>query len=159
MTESLNLMKARTGREKQVYKGNIRGWENDESKQEAAIRETYEEVTSLIGVWDHNVVNKKTGLPKSTFSFFEMEVERLEERWPEMDERDRQWVCFAYDDALKVLIKPFMREVVEQCSLAPSNKKSKKSEWSGDHGAYTFRDMTDLYNTIKVRKQINLIDL
>ncbi|CAG8759876.1 11417_t:CDS:2 [Dentiscutata erythropus] len=106
------------------------GWENDESEQEAAIRETYEEagargkVTSLIGVWDHNVINKKTGLPKATFSFFEMEVEKLEEKWPEMDERDRQW--FAYEDALKVLIKPFMREVVEKCSLAPSNKRSKK---------------------------------
>ncbi|CAB4429071.1 unnamed protein product, partial [Rhizophagus irregularis] len=48
--------------------------------------------------------------------FFEMEVEKLEERWPEMNERDRQW--FSYDDALKALTKPFMREVVEQCSLA-----------------------------------------
>ncbi|KAF0374119.1 polyphosphatase DDP1 [Gigaspora margarita] len=164
MTDTLNIMEARTGREKQVYKkGSIRqvagcvpvnkttkkillitprrekkggwmlpkgGWENDESEQEAAIRETYEEagargkVTSLIGVWDHKDINKKTGLPKATFSFFEMEVEKLEDKWPEMDERDRQW--FAYDDALKALIKPFMREVVEQCSLAPSNKKSKK---------------------------------
>ena len=26
---------------------------------------------------------------------------------------------FSYDDALKALTKPFMREVVEQCSLAP----------------------------------------
>ncbi|CAB4429070.1 unnamed protein product, partial [Rhizophagus irregularis] len=40
--------------------------------------------------------------------FFEMEVEKLEERWPEMNERDRQW--FSYDDALKALTKPFMRE-------------------------------------------------
>ncbi|CAG8701129.1 1506_t:CDS:2, partial [Scutellospora calospora] len=62
----------------------------------------------------------------ATFSFFEMEVEKLEEKWPEMYERDRQWVHFAYEDALKVLIKPFMREVVQQCSLAPQNKRAKK---------------------------------
>ncbi|CAG8721981.1 17983_t:CDS:2, partial [Acaulospora morrowiae] len=101
------------------------GWENDESQQEAAARETYEEagargrLTSFIGVWDHHTVNKKTGLPKAMFSFFEMEVDKLEDNWPEMDERDRQW--FAYEDALDALIKPFMREVVKQCSLAPSN--------------------------------------
>ncbi|CAG8634542.1 4864_t:CDS:2 [Cetraspora pellucida] len=110
MTETLNIMEARTGRDKQVYKGSIRqpkgGWENDESEQEAAVRETYEEagargkVTSLIGVWDHDVVDKTTGLPKSTFSFFEMEVERLEERWPEMNERDRQWAAYIIIDRL-----------------------------------------------------------
>ncbi|RIA96208.1 NUDIX hydrolase domain-like protein [Glomus cerebriforme] len=155
MLQGSSTMKARTGREKQVYKGCIRqvagcvpinkktgeillitrrkkgggwvlpkgGWENDESEEEAAARETYEEagargrIVSLIGVWQHHVIKTKTGLPKAEFSFFEMEVDKLEERWPEMDERDRQW--FSYDDALKALIKPFMREVVERCSLAP----------------------------------------
>ncbi|CAG8488817.1 15053_t:CDS:2 [Racocetra fulgida] len=110
------MIKARTGREKQVYKGLIRqyielkpkgGWENDESQQEAAARETYEEgKLSYIGIWDH----KQTGLSNTAFCFFEMEVDKLEDQWPEMD------------DALKALIKPFMREVVERCSLAPSNK-------------------------------------
>ncbi|CAG8487173.1 11258_t:CDS:2 [Funneliformis caledonium] len=104
------------------------GWENDESKQEAAARETYEEagargrITSLIGVWKHHVIKKKTGLPKAEFNFFEMEVDKLEENWPEMNERDRQW--FSYEEALKELIKPFMREVVEHCSLAPSNNNN-----------------------------------
>lgn len=159
MLQISNTMKARTGREKQVYKkGCIRqvagcvpinkktgeillitrrkkgegwvlpkgGWENDESEKEAALRETYEEagargqITSLIGVWEHHI--KKTGLPKTESSFFEMEVDKLEEKWPEMNERDRQW--FSYDDALKALIKPFMREVIEHCSLAPSNNNN-----------------------------------
>ncbi|CAB4428898.1 unnamed protein product [Rhizophagus irregularis] len=148
----LQGLKARTGRENQVYdKGYTRkvagcvpinkktgkillitrrkqegwvlpkgGWENDESEEEAALRETYEEAGAIgrivfsIGIWKHPVTNK--GLPKAEFRFFEMEVEKLEERWPEMNERDRQW--FSYDDALKALTKPFMREVVEQCSLA-----------------------------------------
>ncbi|CAG8739459.1 7183_t:CDS:2 [Gigaspora margarita] len=147
------MMKARTGREKQVYEGLIRqvvgcvpinketgeillitrrrkggwvlpkgGWENDETQQEAAARETYEEagargkLSSFIGIWDH----KKTGISNTAFIFFEMEVDKLEDKWPEMDVRNRQW--FTYDDALKVLIKPFMREILEQCSLAPSNK-------------------------------------
>ncbi|GBB99495.1 hypothetical protein RclHR1_03540014 [Rhizophagus clarus] len=149
----LQGLKARTGRENQVYdKGYIRkvagcvpinkktgkillitrrkregwvlpkgGWEKDESEEEAALRETYEEagaigrIVSSIGIWKHHITNR--GLPKAEFRFFEMEVEKLEERWPEMNERDRKW--FSYDDALKALTKPFMREVVEQCSLAP----------------------------------------
>jgi len=96
------------------------GWENDESEEEAALRETYEEagaigrIVSSIGIWKHHITNK--GLPKAEFRFFEMEVEKLEERWPEMNERYRKW--FSYDDALKALSKPFMREVVKQCSLA-----------------------------------------
>ncbi|CAG8453201.1 5577_t:CDS:2 [Cetraspora pellucida] len=93
------------------------GWENDESQQEAAARETYEEAgargkLSFIGIWDH----KQTDSPNTAFIFFEMEVDKLEDQWPEMDVRNRQW------DALKALAKPFMREVVERCSLAPSNK-------------------------------------
>ncbi|RHZ81160.1 hypothetical protein Glove_123g35 [Diversispora epigaea] len=106
------------------------GWENDESERDAAARETYEEagakgrLTSFIGVWNHHSVDEKTGLPKANFLFFEMDVDNLEEIWPEMDERDRQW--FAYEDALKALIKPFMREVVKKCSLAPSNIQNNK---------------------------------
>ncbi|CAG8500436.1 10960_t:CDS:2 [Diversispora eburnea] len=115
LRNSSNPTVARTGREKQP-KG---GWENDESDRDAAARETYEEagakgkLTSFIGAWNHHTVNKKTGLPKASFLFFEMEVDNLEDIWPEMDERDRQW--FAYEDALKALIKPFMREVVKKC--------------------------------------------
>ncbi|CAG8706600.1 10208_t:CDS:2, partial [Dentiscutata heterogama] len=96
------------------------GWEDDETQQEAAARETYEEAgargkLSFIGIWD----SKKTGISHATFIFFEMEVDKLEDKWPEMDVRDRQW--FTYDDAIKILKKPFMRQIVEQCSLAPSN--------------------------------------
>ncbi|KAG9298991.1 hypothetical protein G9A89_020304 [Geosiphon pyriformis] len=111
------------------------GWENDESQQEAAARETYEEagakgrITRHLGVWDHHILNKSTGLPKAMFSFFEMEVEQLEEMWPEMEERDRQW--FNYDEAGKMLIKPFMREVIQNCSLGPHSYRSEKS--SSDH--------------------------
>ena len=46
---------------------------------------------SSIGVWKHHITSR--GLPKAESRFFEMEVDKLEERWPEMDERDRQWVC------------------------------------------------------------------
>lgn len=49
-------------------------------------------IVSSIGIWKHHITNK--GLPKAEFRFFEMEVEKLEERWPEMNERDRQWVCY-----------------------------------------------------------------
>ncbi|CAG8688429.1 241_t:CDS:2 [Ambispora leptoticha] len=112
------------------------GWESDESRQEAAARETYEEagakgrITGLLGEWDHHVVNKSTGLPKAMFSFFEMEVDKLEEKWPEMGERDRQW--FHYDEAVNMVIKPFMREVIQNCSLAPHTDRIQDSTNSSE---------------------------
>ncbi|CAG8446020.1 2728_t:CDS:2 [Ambispora gerdemannii] len=168
MLKFSNVMEARTGRDKQVYKkGSIRqvagcvpvntkkgeillitrrkgggwilpkgGWENDESKQEAAARETFEEagakgrITGLLGVWDHHFVNESTGLPKAMFSFFEMEVDKLEEMWPEMGERDRKW--FHYDEAVKMVIKPFMREVIQSCSLAPHTDRTQNSDNSSE---------------------------
>ncbi|KAF9195344.1 hypothetical protein BGZ50_004720 [Haplosporangium sp. Z 11] len=97
------------------------GWENDETQEEAAARETWEEAGAIgkivahLGEYEHKM-NKRTGIPESVFIFFEMEVEQVEERWPEMKKRARRW--FSYEDAKTVVSKKVMRKALEQCSLA-----------------------------------------
>ncbi|KAG0227368.1 hypothetical protein BGW41_003841 [Actinomortierella wolfii] len=122
---------ARTGRQKQAYseegsrygewvlpKG---GWETDESEEEAAARETWEEagaigrITAHLGEYEHKL-DKRTGVPDSIFIFFEMEVQRLEEKWPEMKKRERRW--FTFEEARAVASKKVMRKAIERCSLA-----------------------------------------
>ncbi|KAF8939791.1 NUDIX hydrolase domain-like protein [Dissophora ornata] len=96
------------------------GWENDETQEEAAARETWEEagvigkIVSLLGEYEHK--NKRTGNPESIFIFFEMEVEKVEERWPEMKKRERRW--FSFEDAKNIVSKKVMKKALEQCSLA-----------------------------------------
>ncbi|CAO3635212.1 unnamed protein product [Cunninghamella blakesleeana] len=100
------------------------GWENDETVEQAATRETYEEagvcgnIVSLIGDYmDYD----KFGKPKTHFWFYEMDVKEVLDKWPEM--RKRQW--FTYDEAFHVLrFKPIMQRVLQSSSFARSVSKS-----------------------------------
>jgi len=122
-TKQVLLISSRTNRgEWSLPKG---GWETDESKAEAAMRETYEEagvrgqITSLLGYFNHSKLIAETGLPAAGFWFFEMVVNSIEEDWPEKLERDRQW--FAFEEAMRHLARrPFMQHALAECSLRPA---------------------------------------
>lgn len=48
-------------------------------------------IVGHLGEYEHKM-NKRTGVPESIFIFFEMEVQRIEAKWPEMKKRERRWV-------------------------------------------------------------------
>ena len=55
-------------------------------------------------------------LNKSTFMFFEVDVDREEARWPEMHKRMRKWLTF--DEATKCFEKrPELLEAVKRSSV------------------------------------------
>ncbi|KAF9578943.1 hypothetical protein BGW38_005012 [Lunasporangiospora selenospora] len=73
-------------------------------------------IVAELGEYEHKV-NKRTGYPETVFYFYEMEVEKIEERWPEMKKRERRW--FSYEDARRAVSKKAMRDAIDKCSLAP----------------------------------------
>lgn len=105
------------------------GVENDESgPQEAALREAFEEsgaigkVTKYLGkfedarppkTWQANTIEaaNQTWPPRSEFHFFEVELEKLENKWPEGDKRERRWV--SYSEAISELERGKRFELVQ----------------------------------------------
>ncbi|KAK8805393.1 hypothetical protein WA158_002049 [Blastocystis sp. Blastoise] len=117
----LNMV-ARTGRDKQRYKATIRlcagtipvrngkillvtsrrkpvwgfpkgGWENDESCQECAIRESKEEA-GVTGIITHSLgqhSHYSNSCCVSSWEMFILQVDREYEHWPEESERQRKW--------------------------------------------------------------------
>ncbi|KAI8060093.1 NUDIX hydrolase domain-like protein [Gongronella butleri] len=100
------------------------GWEKDETIEEAAARETYEEggvcgdIKGLIGEYmDYD----KYEQPKTHFYFYEMHVTEILDQWPEM--RPRQWLTF--DEALHTLrFKPNYQTILKRSSLALTQRKT-----------------------------------
>lgn len=71
------------------------GWESDETKEQSAERETYEEggvrgeITGLIGSFiDYN----SYGEIKANVWFYEFTVHEILDVWPEKEFRERRWV-------------------------------------------------------------------
>lgn len=96
------------------------GWECDETKEEAAIRETYEEggvkgrVVGLLGSFIHC---DSYGYPKGNVWFYELEVKTVMEDWPEKDFRQRKWCSL--EEALYLLrFKPYMQQALLSSSIA-----------------------------------------
>ncbi|KAL1916341.1 uncharacterized protein VTP21DRAFT_5958 [Calcarisporiella thermophila] len=94
------------------------GWENDESIESAAIRETYEEagvrgrISCHLGIWPHTKMIS-TGAPRAIFYWYELEVVDIEDHWPEENQRQRKW--FPLHEAIELVTKPFIREALEAC--------------------------------------------
>ncbi|KAJ5688725.1 hypothetical protein N7462_003117 [Penicillium macrosclerotiorum] len=101
------------------------GWEFDESAEDAACREAWEEA----GI--HCTIYKDLGLipemrgsadlltaqaPKASYQFFEASVDREEPVWPESYKRQRQWVDYA-QAAQALASRPELLEALNRSSL------------------------------------------
>ncbi|KAI8091523.1 NUDIX hydrolase domain-like protein [Thamnidium elegans] len=70
------------------------GWEKDETQQQAAMRETWEEagikgvITRHIGVF----AEKNKGVAKAHHWIYEMEIIEVTKKFPEQKKRERRWV-------------------------------------------------------------------
>nr|GMC71735.1 nudix hydrolase 18, mitochondrial-like [Ipomoea batatas] len=90
------------------------GWEQDESLEEAALRETFEEagiygeVGSCLGKWFFK--SKSLGVLHEGFMLPLIVVEELDD-WPEKDVRQRAWV--SYREAMEVCFHPWMKEALD----------------------------------------------
>jgi len=108
------------------------GFETDEaSPEDAALREAWEEagITGRITKDLGEIPSITTPTPpasgttsptktlnKSTFKFFEVDVDREEARWPEMHKRMRKWLTF--DEATKCFeTRPELLEAVKRSSV------------------------------------------
>lgn len=100
------------------------GWETDESIQEAACREAWEEAgiectvqKDLGKIPDRRSPNQLTpDAPRAMFQFFEVKVEKEANDWPEKHKRGRQWM--AYQQAKQALAaRPELGEALERSSM------------------------------------------
>ncbi|RPB28002.1 hypothetical protein L211DRAFT_768887, partial [Terfezia boudieri ATCC MYA-4762] len=100
------------------------GFETDEATPEdAALREAWEEagitgrITRALGEIPDPRINASIS-NNSLFMFFEVDVEREEARWPEMQKRMRRWLTF--DEATKCfqqMGRPELLEAVKRSSV------------------------------------------
>ncbi|KAI9246694.1 NUDIX hydrolase domain-like protein [Phascolomyces articulosus] len=100
------------------------GWESDETQEEAAKRETYEEagvvgdITSFIGNDQDYTFD---GKPKTYFWIYEIAVREIMPTWPEDRVRKRRWCTF--DEAIEALtFKSFMQNALRKSSIAPPSQ-------------------------------------
>ncbi|KAH9296507.1 hypothetical protein KI387_040095 [Taxus chinensis] len=99
------------------------GWENDETKEEAACREALEEagvkgdIEILLGSWNfvskrHRDEHSLEGFRKSYM--FALAVTEQLDSWPEKDVRQRKWVTVT--EAMDLCRKEWMREALKKCA-------------------------------------------
>ena len=97
------------------------GWEIDESCQEAATREAWEEAGITIRVdYDLGEIDEKRPRksPKETsrYQFFQATVLSESDNWPEKHKRQRYW--FTYPEAFEALsTRPELQEALERSSI------------------------------------------
>ncbi|KAF7729015.1 hypothetical protein EC973_005046 [Apophysomyces ossiformis] len=96
------------------------GWETDETQEQAALRETWEEagvkgnITRHIGVFAERT---KKGKVKAHHWIYELEIQEVVKKFPEKKKRERRW--FTYDEALLAARAPYIHEAIRMSSLAP----------------------------------------
>lgn len=100
------------------------GWETDETIQQAACREAWEEAGIECSVQkDLGTIPDKRSpgqltpeAPRAMFHFFEVKVEKEADQWPEKHKRGRQWMT--YQQAKQSLAaRPELGEALERSSI------------------------------------------
>ncbi|GFP56497.1 hypothetical protein ACSS6W_006791 [Trichoderma asperelloides] len=97
------------------------GWESDESCQESAVREAWEEAGITLSI-DYDLGNfeekrpPKTSKDRSRYYFYQGTVVEQLDDWPEKDKREREW--FTYTKAIEVLQnRPELQEALNRSSM------------------------------------------
>lgn len=97
------------------------GWETDETCEQAASREAWEEGGIAIRIdYDLSDIEEKRP-PKSSkerarYHFYQATVEEQFPEWPESHKRERKW--FTYTDAFKALeSRPELQEALKRSTL------------------------------------------
>lgn len=97
------------------------GWESDETCEEAATREAWEEAGITIQVtYDLGAIEEKrppkSSKDRSQYCFFQATVLDEVADWPERHKRERQW--FTYNQALDALTsRPELQEALQRSTI------------------------------------------
>lgn len=100
------------------------GWEVDETVEEAACREAWEEAGAVCKIHaDLGKIPEKRKpeqltekAPKAAYHFFEATVAEVKEEWPESHKRKRRWM--GYQEAIGLLKdRPELSEALNRSSI------------------------------------------
>ncbi|KAG5935482.1 hypothetical protein E4U59_005596 [Claviceps monticola] len=97
------------------------GWESDETCEEAATREAWEEAGIIIQItYDLGAIEEKrppkSSKDRSQYCFFQATVLDEVADWPERHKRERQW--FTYNQALDALTsRPELQEALQRSTM------------------------------------------
>jgi diphosphoinositol-polyphosphate diphosphatase len=100
------------------------GWETDETVEEAAKREAWEEAGIVCKInYDLGIIVDQrrsdqltSQAPKASYHFYEATVEKQEAQWPEMNKRTRMWMTFSQAEAA-LKDRPELLEALKRCTM------------------------------------------
>ncbi|XP_068661273.1 nudix hydrolase 13, mitochondrial-like [Aristolochia californica] len=97
------------------------GWENDESVQDAALREALEEAgikgeleDEELGIWEFRSKSRENSCSREGYCkgyMFALVVTEVLDYWPEQGSRERRWLSIS--EAIKLCRYDWMREALE----------------------------------------------
>ena len=85
------------------------GWESDETQEQCAVRESWEEAGCLGMITKPLIINEKISRGKPQMhSYYALEISELKDEWPEMAERGRK--LFSLPEARAILAQQSRRK-------------------------------------------------